>query len=122
MKKQILLLIGILSLIIPYSVKATNSKFYEGEYISRTWYNRVTENKTKYYQQARIYREQGTNNPAYCLEPFVGLNDSKEYHSTVNPDNLTKEQIKRISLIQSTISLVKTITSLTRYMKSINQS
>lgn len=99
MKKQILLLIGILSLIIPYSVKATNSKFYEGEYISRTWYNRVTENKTKYYQQARIYREQGTNNPAYCLEPFVALNDSKEYHSTVNPNNLTKEQIKRISLI-----------------------
>lgn len=99
MKKHILLLIGILSIIIPYSVKAENSKFYEGEYIYRTWYNRVTENKVTYYQQARIYREQGTNNPAYCLEPFVGLNDSKEYYSTINPDNLTKEQIKRISLI-----------------------
>lgn len=99
MKKHILLLIGILSLIIPYSVKAENSKFYEGEYIYRIWYNRVTANNTKFYQQGRIYREQGTDNPAYCLEPFVGLDKSKEYYSTINPANLTKEQVKRISLI-----------------------
>lgn len=98
MKKIIFALLGALTIIAPYAVKATTSRFYEAEYMRYTW-NRVTSNNIKFYQQARVYREQGTNNHVYCIEPFVGLNDSKDYYSTITPENLTKEQIERVSQI-----------------------
>ena len=98
MKKLIFALIGALIILAPFAVKATTSRFYEAEYMKYTW-NRVTENNIKFYQQARVYREQGTNNHVYCIEPFVGLNDSKDYFSTITPENLTKEQIERVSQI-----------------------
>lgn len=98
MKKLIFALIGALLLIAPYTTHAETSRFYEAEYIRYTW-NRVTSNNIKFYQQARVYREQGTNNHVYCIEPFVGLVDTKDYYSTITPENLTKEQIERVSQI-----------------------
>ncbi len=98
MKKLIFALIGALTILTPFAVKATTSRFYEAEYMKYTW-NRVTEDNIKFYQQARVYREQGTNNHVYCIEPFTGLNDSKDYYSTITPENLTKEQVERVSQI-----------------------
>lgn len=59
MKKLIFALIGALTILTPFAVKATTSRFYEAEYMKYTW-NRVTEDNIKFYQQARVYREQGT--------------------------------------------------------------
>ena len=54
---------------------------------------------TIYYQQARVFRKSGDNAIAYCLEPFTFFDESKTYTPTVNPRNLSKAQIDRISKI-----------------------
>ncbi len=60
-------------------------------------YNYTT--KTTYYQKARFFRKNGTNEFAYCIEPFSFFNESQTYESTLNPNNLTQTQIDRISKI-----------------------
>lgn len=99
MKKFILILIAALITIAHINVQANNEKFYEGEYIKGIWVNRITPDKVKYYNQFRVQRQQGSNNFAYCLEPFIPVNENEMYNSSTRPDNLTEEQIKRVSSI-----------------------
>lgn len=98
MKKIIFFLAVTLSLILPFTVKAESAQFYEGEYIDNVWMNRVN-NKTIYYQKARTYKQIGTEKYAYCIEPFTTFKQSSQYTSTINPNNLTKEQKERIAAI-----------------------
>ena len=100
MKKILIFLITILSItLIPTkNVYATTTNFYEGEYIPGIWMNKV-KNGTKYYQTARFFRQQITNNFAYCIEPFEMFNENSTYESTISPYNLTNEQKQKISLI-----------------------
>ncbi len=99
MKKFILILVAALITIAHIDVQANNEKFYEGEYIRGIWVNRITPDKVKYYNQFRVQRQQGSNNFAYCLEPFIPVNENEMYNSSTRPDNLTEEQIKRVSSI-----------------------
>lgn len=98
MKKIIIFLIAIISIIIPYKVMAKETTFYEGAHLSEIFLKRVTNQKT-YYQTGIMYREVGTRRIAYCIEPFIVFHDTEKYTDTENPPNLTKEQIERISLI-----------------------
>lgn len=54
-------------------------------------------NHAIYYNQARVYRHQSTNEFVYCLQPFEGLDEYASYESFIKPDNLTEEQIERIT-------------------------
>ena len=74
--------------------------FYEAEYISDIYMNKhQVSTNTTLYQQARVFRESGTNKMAFCLEPFRFFDESKPYSPTITPRNLTPEQIDRISKI-----------------------
>ena len=55
--------------------------------------------KTIYYQKARFFRKTGTNEFAYCIEPFNFFNESSIYNSTNNPTNLSSTQLDKISKI-----------------------
>ena len=58
-------------------VKAETATFYEAEYIDGIYmskYNFTT--KTTYYQKARFFRKNGTNEFAYCIEPFSFFTDT----------------------------------------------
>lgn len=99
MKKIILILIIALTAITHINVKASDERFYEGEFIQGIWVNRVAPNRITYYQQFRVQRQQGTNNFAYCLEPFTPIKESEAYTSSTRPENLSEEQLKKVSLI-----------------------
>ncbi len=102
MKKIIFFLI-LLSVVIPCTkeVKAESMKFYEAEYIDGIWMNKEPRrgSSTIYYQKARFFRQVGTNDFAYCIEPFNFFEQSATYESTINPDMLSEEQKQRISEI-----------------------
>ena len=56
-------------------------------------------NNTVYYQKARFFRKDNTNEFAYCIEPFTFFNVNSQYESVVDPNNLSFEQKKRIEKI-----------------------
>ena len=99
MKKFILILILALITITHINVHASNEKFYNGEFINGLWVNKVASNKVVHYQQFRVIRQRNTNDFAYCLEPFTLINENGTYNSSIRPENLTEEQIKRVSQI-----------------------
>ncbi len=102
MKKIIFFLITIISITLFKStnVYASTVNFYEGEYINGIYMNkRAAGSNTIYYQKARFFREVGTNNIAYCIEPFNFFQEETTYESTFNPNNLTAYQKERISMI-----------------------
>ena len=81
-------------------VNAETATFYEAEYIDGIYMSKYNFNtKTTYYQKARFFRKNGSNEFAYCIEPFNFFNDSATYQSTPTPNNLSTEQIDRISKI-----------------------
>ena len=95
-KKVIFFLILFFSFII--CPKAEIAHFYEAEYIDNVYLDRqLYSNNAIYYQQARIYRHQSTNEFVYCLQPFEGLDKYATYESYINPDILSEEQIDRIT-------------------------
>jgi len=100
MKKIVAFLIIILGItLIPnINAYATSKNFYEGEYIRGIWMNKQ-KNGTIYYQTARFFRQVGTNNFAYCIEPFEMFNENSTYIPTITPSNLNDYQKQRISLI-----------------------
>ena len=101
MKKIILFLITfiILSFINVKDTYAT-SAFYQGEQIPNIYLNKYNpSDKLIYYHPARIIRQQGTNNIAYCLEPFTDLNDSNSYHETTAPNAYNETQTEYLNLI-----------------------
>ena len=97
-------LITIISFFITNSfilnVNAETATFYEGEYIDGIYMNKYQySTKTIFYQKARFFRKSGTNEPAYCIEPFAFFNENVQYESTVNPYNLNDYQKDKISKI-----------------------
>lgn len=82
------------------NVHAETASFYEGEYIDGIYMNKYQySTKQIFYQKARFFRKNGTNEFAYCIEPFSFFEDNQNYESTLNPYNLSKNQIDRISKI-----------------------
>ena len=102
MKKLLILLLLLIGITYTscLTTHALTTSFYEGEYIDGIWMNKYNPNNhTIYYQKARFFRQVGTNEFAYCIEPFSFFNESSTYESTVNPYNLTSNQLNRISNI-----------------------
>ena len=96
MKKIIIFLISLI-ILNPIQTKAKTTKFYEAEYIQNIWQTKITPDKiTKYYQTARFFREEISNAPAYCIEPFIMFEANNTYESTISPNNLTNEQLTRM--------------------------
>lgn len=80
--------------------QAETANFYEGEYIDNIYMNKYQySTKTIYFQKARFFRKSGTNEFAYCIEPFNFFNENQTYESTITPNNLSQDQIDRISKI-----------------------
>ena len=81
-------------------VNAESTLFYEGEYIDGIYMNKYQySTKTIYYQKARFFRKEGSNEFAYCIEPFAFFKENSIYDSTFSPAGLSSEQLKRISLL-----------------------
>lgn len=100
MKKITFFLLTIaITIICSTNVKAS-STFYEGEYIDGIYMNKQKAgSSTIYYQKARFFRQTGTNQFAYCIDPFTFFQEGSTYEETITPDNLTEAQKKQISLI-----------------------
>lgn len=82
------------------NVHAETASFYEDNYIDGIYMNKYQYSTKKiFYQKARFFRKTGTREFAYCIEPFSFFDDSQNYEATVNPYNLSKSQIDRISKI-----------------------
>ena len=96
MKKIIFLITILLTIIMPLKVNAKKEEFYASNYIPNTFFHKVKGN-TKLYAQAQFIRKTSTNEPVYCIEPVI-LFENGTYESTLNPNNLTEEQILDISL------------------------
>ena len=76
------------------------TQFYEGEYIDGIYMNKQkTEISAIYYQKARFFRQVGTNQFAYCIDPFIFFTEGSTYEETINPNNLTQQQKERITEI-----------------------
>ena len=100
MKKLLFIIITIsLTLLCSTQVEA-QTQFYEGEYIDGIYMNKQkTEISAIYYQKARFFRQVGTNQFAYCIDPFVFFTEGSQYEETINPSNLTQQQKERITEI-----------------------
>lgn len=97
-KINIFLILFFLLLVLP--VKAEAIQFYEAEYIDNIYMNKYQySTHTIYYQKARFFRKVGTDEAAYCIEPFRFFNEESSYQSTIQPDSLTKEQIDAMTKI-----------------------
>lgn len=100
MNKKILFLILLFLLIHPRVTLADQYKFYEAEYIPNIYINKYEySTNTIYYQQARFFRNQKTEEEVYCIEPFNFFNEHSMYETTLTPRNLSNEQINRIKKI-----------------------
>lgn len=100
MKKFIFFLIIIGGLLYPSKIVYASSSFYEGEYIDDIYMNKRKEgSNTTFYQKARFFRQTGTNNYAYCIEPFNFFQSGSDYESVINPSMLSSSQKERISLL-----------------------
>lgn len=100
--KKIILFLMTLILLSATSIKDTyaETKFYEGEYIPNIWMNKKNKNDGLiYYNQARFIKEIGTNNIAYCLEPFVYFDENTTYTPSVDHTTLSEYQKETISLL-----------------------
>ena len=82
------------------NVYAESTTFYEAEYIDGIYMNKYNPyNKITFYQTARFFRKNITNEFAYCIEPFSFFDHGQTYTSTLTPNNLTSSQIDRITKI-----------------------
>ena len=94
MKKFILLILCTLAVLITPNVFAQEIKFYEAEYIDNIWLKRITPDKnTIYFQKARFFRKNGTNEFAYCLEPFTPIDINTNYEP-IKPNKLCSSKIE----------------------------
>lgn len=102
MSKKIFFLITIISMFIfnLTNVHAANARFYESEYIYNIYLSKYRyDNHTTYFQTARVFRKEGTNEFAYCIEPFRFFEEGYDYTETITPNNLSNKQIDKIKLI-----------------------
>lgn len=95
--KKLYIFLILFSLLIMIPVKAEEKTFYEAEYIDGIYMNKYQySTHTIFYQKARFFRKTGTDEFAYCIEPFRFFDENSIYESTASPNNLTKEQIDHI--------------------------
>lgn len=97
MNKKILFLIILVVMLIPKIAHADQYKFYEAEYIPNIYlskYNYAT--NTIFYQQARFFRNQKTEEEVYCIEPFNIFNEHSFYDVVNTPRDISPNQLKRI--------------------------
>ena len=100
MKKILFFLMAVTIAVICCPKVDAATSFYEGEYIDNIYMNKKKRNSdTIYYQKARFFRQTGTNDFAYCIDPFVFFQEGSTYEETINPKNLSAEQKENISLI-----------------------
>ena len=98
--KFFLILLIALMIVPSLSVKAETTSFYEGEYIQGIWMNKYNPlTKTTYYQTARFFREVGSNDFAYCIQPFNFFTEGSTYESTINHTTISNVQRDRVALI-----------------------
>ncbi len=101
MKKIIIFLITILcfNMLDMAQVMALGiTSFYNDSFIPGIWVTKVKDG-IKYYEQARFMRQTGSNQFAYCVEPFEMLSENAIYTESLTADNLTANQMRRISQI-----------------------
>ena len=100
MKKKMLFFVTILCLfLISNNVKA-EEKFYEGEYIDGIYTRSVyVKNLSTHFQKARFFRRVSDNKEAYCIEPFAFFDENAGYESSINPESISSDKWKRMSLI-----------------------
>lgn len=80
------------------TVKADTASFHEAEYVDGI-YIRYRSGNTIYYQKARFFRRNSDNAAAYCLEPFIKINESAVYEGQISPTSISSATWKRLSLI-----------------------
>lgn len=99
MKKIVLLIIAALvaSTMNIQEVKASTGGFYEAEYAGSIYLRKIKNGETK-YQRARFFREIGTDNIAYCIEPFVNFGNGMNYEEVNHIENLSEETLQRLKL------------------------
>jgi len=100
MKKIVLFIIAIVAMssINIKEVKAETTNFYEAEYIGNI-YMRKNLNSSSLYQKARFFRERGSANPAYCIEPFKKFTDGAGYNETTLVEGMSENQLQKIELL-----------------------
>lgn len=99
--KKLLFFVVTIAITILCSIKVdASTSFYEGEYITGIYMNKQQAgSSTIYYQKARFFRQTGTNQFAYCIDPFVFFRIGSTYEEAITPEHLTQEQIEKISQI-----------------------
>ena len=98
--KKINIFLILFSLFLMIPVKAETTSFYEAEYIDNIYMNKYQySTHTIYYQKARFFRKVGTDEFAYCIEPFRFFNEGATYQSSFQLDTLSKEQIESMTKI-----------------------
>ena len=100
--KKIFFLITIISIYFFSSINiyAESTTFYEAEYIDNIYMSKYEySTQTTYFQTARFFRNSQTNDFAYCIEPLIFFKENSNYHSTLNPNNFSTEQVERIKKI-----------------------
>lgn len=79
------------------TVHAETTGFYEAEFIDNIYVSKYQySTNTIYYQKAKFFRKYGTNEFAYCIEPFTFFKENSEYYSDYNPNHLSEDKIQRI--------------------------
>ena len=102
MKKKIIFLILFGAIILlSKNVYAKETSFYEAEYVNGiyTIESPGPTRQTFRYKMLRFIRENGTNKPAYCIEPQRDFNKEANYNYWESYRDFSKEQIERIKAL-----------------------
>lgn len=99
MKKFVLFIIAVIAANIMnlQEVNASTGNFYEAEYAGSIYTRRSLYGEIR-YQRSRFFRQQSTNAPAYCMEPFVNFGNGQNYIPTNTIENLNATQLQKMSL------------------------
>lgn len=98
MKKILIFLMTILCISINCLEVEAQTSFYESEKIDGI-FTKSVDGATSNYQKARVFRRTSDNKEAYCLEPFVFFDESKNYDNYDYATNLNNVAWEKIALI-----------------------
>jgi len=102
MKKILLAMVILLSIVLPNRISALESSFYEGEYLPNMYIKKFKNNSsTGKYEQMRVFRRNSDNRVVYCLELWETLNSNKNLvgDNYINYSNIDSNTLNRIMLI-----------------------
>lgn len=102
MKKNLFFLIILCAVILSCGINVhalETTKFYESDYVDMYIKRHYSYDiNTPHYNQSRVYREQGTNQESFCVQPDAGTNPNAIAYKEI-PFYLTDQQIERIKLL-----------------------